>query len=221
MDSSTSFQQDNYPREILGLSEWYSPIIPGSGLHPRPQPATDLRTYFSEIDDSWASIYYPSRKGEDVKECHDRAGDFLHALVPEIKRKYAGTHDRVLLVSHAATVIALTRELMGDRSLPLRVGCCSLTELRKKDDSHRVLKNYVPEKLADGAHLKEGSTREWGFEDIQIAEGKVNLIVSLNDRTIVLRIFLQVIEDLGVPGTEHEIDHPVGLQTQATEHARM
>jgi len=47
--------------------------------------------------------------------------------------------------------------------------------------------------LNDGSHLKDGAQRDWGFEDIQIADGKV-----INDR--------------GVPGTENEKDEPVGSQ---------
>lgn len=31
-------------------------------------------------------------------------------------------------------------------------------------------------KMADGAHMKEGATRDWGFEDIVIAGGKVSVI---------------------------------------------
>ncbi|KAI0793464.1 phosphoglycerate mutase-like protein [Abortiporus biennis] len=181
-----------------GLSEWYSPVVPGSGLHPRPANATSLRNYFSEIDESWSSIYYPSRKGEDVDECHDRAGNLLHALVREVQRRYDGNHKRILLVSHAATTIALTRELLGDRNIPLRVGCCSITEVKKKPDASTVLAGWEPKRLACGAHLKEGATRDWGFEDIVIADGKV-------------------VADPGQPGTEHEQDHPVGLQLSEHE----
>lgn len=41
--------------------------------------------------------------------------------------------------------------------------------------------------------LKEGASRDWGFEDIQIADGKV-------------------VDDVGVRGEEMEEDEPVGLQ---------
>ncbi|CDO75252.1 hypothetical protein BN946_scf184967.g5 [Trametes cinnabarina] len=176
-----------------GLSEWYSPVAPSTGLHPRPASATELRAYFPEIDDSWKSIYYPSRKGEDISAVHDRANGLLRALIPTLERKFAGKHQRVLLVSHAATVIALTHELFGNRELPLRVGCCSLTELRREPGESRTVGCWVAERLADGAHLREGATRDWGFEDAIIRDG-------------------QVINDSGQPGTENELDEPVGLQ---------
>ena len=38
-----------------------------------------------------------------------------------------------MLVSHAATIIALVRNLLDGRNLPLRVGCCSLMEFVGKE----------------------------------------------------------------------------------------
>jgi len=176
-----------------GLSEWYSPVIPGSGLHPRPASASSLHSYFNEIDDSWSSVWYPSRKGEDVEQCHGRASGCLKALITEVERRYSGKHRRILLVSHAATVIALTHELLGNRGLPLRVGCCTLTEVVRERDEIEAVGSWQAKRLADGSHLKDGSSRDWGFEDIVIADGKV-------------------VDDSGQPGTEHELDEPVGLQ---------
>ncbi|KAJ7631042.1 phosphoglycerate mutase-like protein [Roridomyces roridus] len=168
-----------------GLSEWYSPVTPGTGLHPRPSSAASLEQYFSSIDSSWSSIYYPPRKGEDVEEVLKRARDFLDLFVPAVPEK----HKRVLLVSHAATTIALARALLKNPEMPLRVGCCSLTEVVRSSESS----GWEAKRLADGAHLKEGAAREWGFEHIEIANG-------------------QVVPDPGVPGTEDEVDDLVGAQ---------
>ncbi|KAJ6604699.1 histidine phosphatase superfamily [Mycena vulgaris] len=154
-----------------GLSEWYSPIAEGTGLHPAPG----------------------LRRGEDVHEVHARAAGFLDALVPEVERRFPEAHARILLVSHAATTIALARALLGDRALPLRVGCASLTELVRKRDVIPILGGWDARRLADGAHLKDGASREWGFEDIEISNGVV-------------------VADPGVPGTEAELDEPVGCQ---------
>ncbi|GLB36193.1 putative phosphoglycerate mutase-like protein [Lyophyllum shimeji] len=160
-----------------GIAEWYSPVVPGTGLHPRPGSAESLEQYFPEIDRSWSSVWYPSRKGEDVDEVHDRIDGFLQAFAVQLERKFAGKHSRILLVSHAATVIALARSLIPG--------------------TENTWGSWRPQRLADGSHLADGASREWGFEDIEISKGKV-------------------VEDPGVPGTEltGEQDEPVGSQIQ-------
>ena len=158
------------------MSEWYSPVKANTGLHPRPASAAELRSYFPQIDPSWSSIWYPSRKGELVDEVHDRAGGCIELLHSVIERRFPGHHRRILLVSHAATVIALTRELVGDRELPLRIGCCSLTVLQRKPGRTDVRGAYEAVKLGSGDHLERGVSRDWGFEDILIKDGKVGSI---------------------------------------------
>ncbi|KAI0094659.1 histidine phosphatase superfamily [Irpex rosettiformis] len=176
-----------------GLSEWYSPVELGTGLHPRPFPAHRLQDYFSEIDPSWSSIYYPSRKGEDVDQCHDRTEAVLYHLVNEVESRFEGQHKRILLVSHAATIIAVNRALLGDREAPMRIGCCTLSEFQRKTGEGTVPGGWDGVKIGDGSHMKEGAGRDWGFEDIILLGGKV-------------------INDEGQPGTEGELDDPVGLQ---------
>ena len=159
-----------------GLSEWYSPVKPGTGLHPRPGSAESLRTFFSEIDPSWSSIWYPSRKGEDVTECHDRTEGLLAALIPEVEARLKNQHKRILLVSHAATIIALSHALARDRQIPMRIGCCSLTEFKRHQTGQDPLDGWKLVRSGDGSPLKDGSTRDWGFEDIVVADGKVRAI---------------------------------------------
>ncbi|KAG9222866.1 hypothetical protein PLEOSDRAFT_155405 [Pleurotus ostreatus PC15] len=174
-----------------GLSEWYSPVAPGTGLHPRPGSAADLQSYFPEIDPSWSSIWHTSQKGEDVEEVHERTNGFLEVFVPEVERRF-GPDSKVLLVTHAATTITLVRGLIGDRDHPLKVGCCSLSTFDRKERS-RILGGWEAKLLADGQHLAGGSDREWGFDYIEVAYGKV-------------------VEDSGVPGTESDLEGPVGAQ---------
>ena len=158
---------------LSGLSEWYSPVAPGTGLHPRPLAAADLNRYFTEIDPSWSSVWYPSRKGEDVKEVHARVNGFLDLFVPEVETRFADQHENILLVSHAATTIALCRGLLALPDMPLRVGCCSVSEFSRKPATHGIVGAWDTEKLVDGSHLKDGASRDWGFEDIEMANGKV------------------------------------------------
>ncbi|KAL5534219.1 hypothetical protein ACEPAG_681 [Sanghuangporus baumii] len=181
-----------------GLSEWYSPVKPDTGLHPRPASANDLKFYIPQINPSWSSIWYPTRKGELLEEAHDRAGGCIELLHSVIDQRLPGHHKRILLVSHAATVIALTRELVGDRELPLRIGCCSLTVLNRKQGRTDARGAYEAVKFNSGDHLEHGASRDWGFEDVVIKDGKV-------------------VEDSGIPGTENEEDYPVGPQLSEVE----
>lgn len=155
---------------------------PGTGLHPRPASAESLQQYFGEIDPSWSSIWYPSRKGEDVSQCHDRTEGCLSALISEVERRFGGKHKRILLVSHAATIIALNRALVGDRDAPMRIGCCSLTEFRRSKEGDTPLAGWELVRLGDGSHMKDGATRDWGFEDVEIAGGKVSIVIGFHPR---------------------------------------
>ncbi|KAI0257636.1 histidine phosphatase superfamily [Lactifluus subvellereus] len=183
-----------------GIGEWYSPVEPGTGLHPRPSSASALKAHFPEIDDSWSSVWYPSRRGEDLDAVHDRLAGFVSAFVPEVRRRFAAApHKRILFVGHAATVIALARSFVGDRNLSFRAACCSITVLDRKaaaqGDSAQDAGGggWTPRILGGGGHLKDGLQRDWGFEDVEIADGKV-------------------INDPGIPGTGDEKDEPVGSQ---------
>ncbi|THV04907.1 phosphoglycerate mutase-like protein [Dendrothele bispora CBS 962.96] len=181
-----------------GLSEWYSPVAPNTGLHPRPGSASSLKAFFPQIDpEGWSSVYYPTRRGEDVQGLHDRMNDFLSHFVPHAEKKLpVEKHKRILFVSHAASIIVLARELLGKRNLGLRVGCCSLSEFVKKpDENSNVLGGWEPKRLAEAEFLTGGVQRDWGLEDIEIADGKV-------------------VNDSGEPGTENEADEPVGPQVR-------
>lgn len=158
-----------------GISEWYSPVTPGTGLHPRPSSAAVLQTYFSEIDPTWSSIWYPTQRGEDVEGLQERAKGFLDLLIPEIESRFGDKHKNILLVSHAATIIVLCQGLLAQPDLPLRVGCCSISEFSRNAGAPDVLGGWEVNALASGSHLKEGASRDWGLEDVRIADGKVSV----------------------------------------------
>lgn len=106
-----------------------------------------------------------------MEELNDRINTCLDAFfialaerLPEQARK------RVVLFSHAATIIVLLRKLMGDSELNIRVGCCSNSELVRKKDSvvGDVVGAYEPVVLANGTHLQKGSDRMWGFDYVEV-----------------------------------------------------
>jgi len=165
---------------------------------------------------------------------HDRLSGFLSVLIPEVQRRFAGVHKRILLVSHAATVAALARELVGDRNLSFRVACCSLTVLDRNDAvvgesaQRTVIGNWKARLLGDGGHLKDGPQRAWGFMDAAIADGEVSVVAtSISLRcdigldTHTRPTSLQVVNEPGEPGTENEEDEPVGSQIIELSSSRM
>lgn len=184
MDSKNqSHQPSGSPGEI-GFSEWYSPVIPGTGLLPRPEGPHTLKSHFPEIDPSWSTLYYPSRKGETIEELHDRVNTCCDAFFPALaKRLPEQARKRVALFSHAATAIVLVRTFIGNPELNIRIGCCSISEIvkRKDENANGALGGYKPVSLASGAHLQKGSDREWGFDDIEIDKGKVRKFKALLD----------------------------------------
>ncbi len=88
-------------------------------------------------------------------------------------------------MSHAATIAALVRLLSGERDMPIRIGCCSLSQFHKNENT------WTRVKTADGSHLSGGSLRDWGFQDVEVDNGRV-------------------VNDPGVPGSENEKNEPVG-----------
>ncbi|KAF8168057.1 histidine phosphatase superfamily [Crassisporium funariophilum] len=187
-----------------GIAEWYSPVAPGTGLHPRPGPTESLQSFFPEVNTTWSSLYYPSRKGETIGEVHDRLDTFAKVFLPALEHRLPGAqHERLLLVTHAATAIALVRTFVGDREIPMKAGCCSLSKLKRKSPERagpkEVIGGWTALQLVNGDHLKEGSSREWGFADVEVEKGRV-------------------VEDPGVPGSENEIDEPIGLQVPLTSY---
>ncbi|KAF8445983.1 histidine phosphatase superfamily [Boletus edulis BED1] len=190
-----------------GLSEWYSPVVPGTGLFPRPKRAIELRAMLPEIspswntveiDPSWRSIWLPPRKGEDLEGIQARMSDFLVRFIYQIEtRPDMCHHKNILLLSHAAPIITMCRHLLAQPKLPLRVGCCTLSQFsRGRDTASGQGSSWEAVLLASSAHLTDQtSLRDWGLEDIVTDD-----------------VTGKVVCDVGVPGTEGEDDDTFGPQ---------
>ena len=161
-----------------GLAEWYSSVIPGTGLHPIPRPTESLAASFPalriDVSDWPRPTWLPSRKGESLDQVHDRCQGFLRAFLPRAEELAGRRHKKILLVSHAGIVIALARELMGDRNLSFRAACCSLTTLvRRPEHAAHAVGVWQSRGLAEGDFLKGGLERDWGFEDVELNDHEV------------------------------------------------
>jgi transcription factor C subunit 7 len=172
--------KDDADSQRAGIGEWYSPVVPGTGLHPRPGPPEFLQTFFSEVATTgWSTVFYPPRAGEDVDGVHARTRDTLNAALAQLA--HSGKHTRAVLFTHAATAIALVRGLLGEPTRPMRIGCCTLSVFSRAVDApaDKLIGPGVwnVERIGDGSHLKEGALRTWGFEDVQLEHGKVGYVL--------------------------------------------
>lgn len=93
-----------------GPAEWYSHAAPGTGLHPRPivEGAASMSKHFPPglINEEYTSTVYPSRRGESLREVHDRLDLFAKTFVRRMDEEGVRS---VVIFAHAATVIALGR----------------------------------------------------------------------------------------------------------------
>ncbi|KAF8321149.1 phosphoglycerate mutase-like protein [Clavulina sp. PMI_390] len=155
------------------------------------------------IDTRYDVTWLPSRNGEDVAEIHSRVASFIATWFTRLELAEAskpiksdeelnlGRHKNVLFVGHAASIITLARVLSGDRQLAMRTGTCSLSILVPKSDAkwtsavaiegdtsgtprgHARLGEWSIIQNAAADFLPNGSERDWGFEDIEVADGEV------------------------------------------------
>lgn len=85
----------------------YSPARPSTGLHPRPSSPKTLSPLFpDQLDLTYDSTLYPSRRGELIRDLQDRADTFIEAWTARVEEM---GHRSVVVFGHAASVIALGR----------------------------------------------------------------------------------------------------------------
>ncbi|KAJ9119872.1 hypothetical protein QFC24_005586 [Naganishia onofrii] len=182
-----------------GVQEWYSQVLPDTGLHPRPGHAEHLKQFFPDVlDEAYRSTVYASRSGESVSELQARCDLFVDAFVNRIEAEYPNVKT-VAIFAHAASVIALGRSLTGDRTKEIRAGCATTSFYRRKSTSTSD-KSAQPELQSNGTshstvngtkstgtvgcwdclwdgradYLAQGEERNWGFQDITLnADGHV------------------------------------------------
>lgn len=145
-----------------GISEWYGPAR--SGLHPRPPEAKTLAADFPLVTDAHQSLLYPPQKGETVEDLHERAKRVLDLLIASIDAEPEETRPKaILLVSHAATLIALGRALIGDDSAHIGAATASVSRYRRTGSAWTCTHN------ADCSFLTNGTERDWDFSGYEVA----------------------------------------------------
>ncbi|SPO24441.1 related to TFIIIC subunit, 55 kDa (transcription initiation factor) [Ustilago trichophora] len=144
-----------------GLAEWFSTVVPETGIHPSPARAAYMKEFVPELSLSWTPLLYPDNNGESISELHVRARRIL-SLIQERCEQLGVT--RVLICSHAATIIAMGRVLLNDdadgkRTTFIGAGTASLSKYTRGAKQGE----WKQELNGDASFLPQGVEREWHF----------------------------------------------------------
>ncbi|WFD31717.1 hypothetical protein MSPP1_002756 [Malassezia sp. CBS 17886] len=145
-----------------GLAEWFAPVWPAdSGVHPSPPAARHVRACPDGVSARWDPLLYPDPQGESMDALHVR----MYESFRRLRARCEGWGvERVLLVSHAASSIALGRMLQTGGSLAgathdVRAGTASVSKYVRDERSERWTQVYN----GNTDFLPGGSEREWDF----------------------------------------------------------
>lgn len=139
-----------------GIGEWFKPE---RSTRPVPASCTRLAQWFPNIDTTYTSLLGVNPNGETEEDIHERCAKFMQLFVkdldenrPEIKK--------VLMVTHAASKIALGRALLQDSQYQLRSGTCSLDKFERDPASGAwtIVSNGATEFLTNGEEM------HWTFD---------------------------------------------------------
>ncbi|KAI3406457.2 hypothetical protein KGF56_000588 [Candida oxycetoniae] len=145
-----------------GIGEWFKK---NRKIIPKPADYSDLNKFFHDVmldEQEWPRDHLgvtPNSEGETTEEILERARKFWSVFVTQFEKKYPEIKN-ILLVTHAATMIALGSALLqlntvttaiDENQTMLRAGACSLTK-------------YIRDEEARGGEGEEGgAARQWNI----------------------------------------------------------
>ncbi|KAL4402084.1 hypothetical protein ACI68E_001736 [Malassezia pachydermatis] len=144
-----------------GLAEWFAPAFPqDTGVHPSPRTGEHVVDEFPTISLAWTPLLYPDPHGETIPALHERMREVMRRIE---KRCAAWGIERVLLVSHAASIIALGRMIQtiasyeDVREMPIRAGTASVSKYTRAGNVWHQEYNGAT------SFLLHGEERAWDF----------------------------------------------------------
>lgn len=145
-----------------GVGEWYKP---SRSVIPEPASLELLNKFFDDLNQEWTSTLTASNKGETEAEILLRCGLFWKQFIAKIDAQYPEVKC-ILIVTHAATKIALGMSLLGfqnvrdtidiDGEAFIRSGACSLDTYDYKD-GWKLTSN------GQTHFLEKGEEMSWNF----------------------------------------------------------
>lgn len=158
-----------------GCGEWFKRE---RSSHPKPASNAVLKGFFPRVDKNYNSLVVAGDDGEDEAELHERTKRFLNVLIEKLNKEEPEI-ETILIVSHAAPRIALGRALVGDNSLDIRTGVCSLDTF-EVDKEGGLCGEWKLKSSGQVDYLSEGEVMHWGFGeygDVQCVNCMVDIHV--------------------------------------------
>lgn len=126
--------------------------------HSLAAPVKVLKEFFPLIDTNYTPIEPTTFVSETREELHARTARFIAGLIARLDAEQPEI-DAVLLVTHAATKIALGRALLQDPERDIRTGTCSLDTYTRIPGSDK----WNPVRIGETDFLSKGEEMHWGF----------------------------------------------------------
>lgn len=163
-----------------GLGEWYKPH---RGVIPKPPTIKQLSKFFGDsLSDAWQwDTVVPSLDGEDETDIFHRCQLFWQKFLPKFEQQFPEV-ETIMLVSHAATKIALGMALLGYQSTRqyikpehggdgetsrIDASTCSLDSYHYNKQDHKWNVNFV----GNTDFLSSGDEMGWHFATSRFVAG--------------------------------------------------
>ncbi|KAF2077774.1 hypothetical protein CYY_000895 [Polysphondylium violaceum] len=134
-----------------GVIEWVGPS-PNPDDSLTPLSNEELQKTYNRVDLNYESTTRDIPERETVEQLHSRCKVAVKALIDRFKG------EPFIIVSHAATLIALGRGVVGDENYPFRTGVCSLTKI------NNVNGKWCVEYTGRTDYMKDGEQSHWTFK---------------------------------------------------------
>ncbi|KAG9290151.1 hypothetical protein G9A89_010457 [Geosiphon pyriformis] len=147
-----------------GLSEWY-------GLHrifiPSAAPISELELFFPRINTSHTSLVQHPSVSETIQDIHGRLSTTMRKLIAlsDVDPKI----NTVLIVTHAASLIAGVRAVLEERYASIGSATCSLTELIRRNEKWVMLRN------GDTSFMSSGQEKNWTFTEPNVTNDEIEI----------------------------------------------
>jgi transcription factor C subunit 7 len=125
--------------------------------------ATALKAYFPCVEDMYVPLTGVSHYGETIEELHVRSAIAMKRLLDDLRRNAPDVRT-VLIMTHAATKIALGRALTKNIKLDVRTGTCSVDKYSAKQNGQ--LGQWEMEFTGKTDFLSKGEEMHWTFANI-------------------------------------------------------